>query len=117
MEKLIEDVPHNPVFNADDVDTDMLEGFANSINSCDLEILSMHKEGDGAQKLELFKRPAEKVLQDLMPNIRLAGSQHFAYKEYLNPHGNRLFASHANGSVSSLTYRRGKVSSVSSNLH
>ncbi len=92
----------NPDFNADDVDTDMLEWFAKSINSSDLKIISMHKEGDGAQKLELFKRPAEKVLLELMSNIQLAGCQHFAFKEYLDPpsHGNRLFAGHANGSVS-----------------
>jgi hypothetical protein len=29
----------------------------------------MHKEGDGGQKLELFKHPAEKVLQELMSDI------------------------------------------------
>ncbi len=74
---MIEDVLHNPNFNADDVDTDMLEPFADSINSGDLEIISMHKEGDGAQKLELFKRPAEKVLQEVMSDIRLAG--HIVY--------------------------------------
>ena len=59
----------------------------------------MHKEGDGAQKLELFKHPEEKILHELMSNIRLAGCQHFAFKEYLDPHGNRLFACHANGSI------------------
>jgi hypothetical protein len=42
---LIEDVLHNPDFN-DDVDMDMLERFANSIDSGDLEIISMHKGGD-----------------------------------------------------------------------
>ena len=99
VKKLIEDVLHNPEFNADDVDTDMLELFAKSIDSGNLEIISMHKEGDGAQKLELFKRPAEKVLLELMSDIRLAGCQHFAFKEYLDPHGNRPFACHANGSV------------------
>jgi len=80
IKRLIEDVLHNPDFNADDVD--------------------MHQEGDGAQKLELFKRPAEKVLRELISDIRLAGCQHFAFKEYLDPHGNRLFAGHSNGSVS-----------------
>ena len=59
----------------------------------------MHQEGDGAQKLELFKRPAEKVLRELISDIRLAGCQHFAFKEYLDPYGNRLFAGHSNGSV------------------
>ena len=96
---LIQDVLHNPEFNADDVDTDMLKRFADAIDSGDLEIISMHKVGDGAQKLELFKRPAEKVLRELMADVRLAGCQHFAFKEYLDPHGNRLFAGHSNGSV------------------
>ena len=73
---LIEDVLHNPNFNADEVDTDMLKRFADSIDNGDLEIISMHQEGDGAQKLELFKRPAEKVLRELIGDIRLAGCQH-----------------------------------------
>jgi hypothetical protein len=48
----------------------------------------------------LFKCPAEKVLRELISDIRLAGCQHFGFKEYLDPHGNRLFAGHSNGSVS-----------------
>ncbi len=52
IEALIEDVFHTPNFNADDVDTDMLKRFADSID--------MHQEGGGAQKLELFKLPAER---------------------------------------------------------
>ena len=60
----------------------------------------MHQEGDGAQKLELFKRPAEKVLRELISDIRLAGCQYFFFKEYLDPHGNRPFAGHSNESVS-----------------
>ncbi len=101
IKTLIEDVLHNPKFNAEELDTDMLQRFANSIDSGDLDIIStMHLEGDGAQKLELFKRPAEKVLQELLSDIRLAGCQHFGFKEYLDPHGNRLFAGHSNGSVS-----------------
>ena len=47
IKRLIEDVLHNPDFNANDVDTDMLERFANSIESGDLEIIFMHQEGDG----------------------------------------------------------------------
>ena len=58
IQRLINDIVHIPDFNADDVDTDMLEQLANSIDSGYLEIISMHQEGDGAQKLELFKRPA-----------------------------------------------------------
>jgi hypothetical protein len=59
---LIEDVLHNPNFNSEDVDTDMLKWFADSIDRGDLEIISMDQEGDGAQKLELFKLLVEKVL-------------------------------------------------------
>ena len=100
IKRLSEVVLHNPDFNADDVDTDMLERLADSIDSGNLEIINMHQEGDGAQKLELFKRPAEKVFQKIISDIQLAGCQHFAFKEYLDPHGNRLFACHSNGSVS-----------------
>ena len=45
IKRLIEDVLHNPDFNDDDVDTDMLELLANSIDSGDLEIINMHQEG------------------------------------------------------------------------
>jgi hypothetical protein len=38
-----------------------------SIITGDFEIISMHRKGDGAQKLELFKRPAEKVCENLYP--------------------------------------------------
>ncbi len=71
---LIEDVLHNPNFNAEDVDTDMLKQFDASIDSGDLEIISMHQEGDGNQKLELFKRPVEnkrtKILRYKYHSIR-----------------------------------------------
>ncbi len=38
IKALIEDVLHNPNFNAEEVDTDMLQWFANSIDSGDLDI-------------------------------------------------------------------------------
>jgi hypothetical protein len=62
----------------------------------------MHKDGDGPQILELFRRPAEKVLRELIGDLNLAGHQHrdFAFHQYKYPHGNRLFAGDANGSVS-----------------
>ena len=56
IKRLIEDILHNSDFNADDVDKDMLEQFANFIDSGNSKIIFMHQEGDGAQKLELFKR-------------------------------------------------------------
>jgi hypothetical protein len=51
--------------------------------------------------LELFTRSAEKVLRELIGDLRLASHQHFAFHEYKDPHCNRLFAYDANGSVSS----------------
>jgi hypothetical protein len=50
--------------------------------------------------LEMFMRPSEKVLRELVADVRLAGSQHFAFHEYKDPRGNRHFAGHSNGSVS-----------------
>ncbi len=42
------------------------------------------------------------LLKKLCVNIleTLAGKQHYAFQEYKDPHGNRLFAGDANGSVS-----------------
>ena len=62
-----------------DVDKDMLEQFANFIDSVYSKIIFMHQEGDAAEKLELFKRPAEKVLRELKSDIQLPGCQHFAF--------------------------------------
>ncbi len=99
---LIKDVLKNPAFNADEVDTDMLQRLQASIDSgdSDMQIINMHVEGDGEQVLELFKRPVEKVLRELLADIRLAWCQHFAFHEYKDKKGNRIFAGHANGSVS-----------------
>ena len=99
---LIKNVLKNPEFNADDVDTNMLQRLQAAIYSGDLQVINMHKDGDrdGPQVLELFARPVEKVLRELIGDLRLAGHQHFAFHEYKDPHGNRLFAGDANGSVS-----------------
>ena len=74
IKRLIEDVLHNPDFNAA---CQFWSGLPIPFDSGNLEIINMHQEGDGAQKLELFKRPAEKVLRELIADIRLAGCQHF----------------------------------------
>ncbi len=60
----------------------------------------MKAEGDDEQDPELFVRPAEKVSRELIGDVRLSGCQHFAFNEYKDQHGNRLFAGHSNGSVS-----------------
>jgi hypothetical protein len=97
---LIKNVLKNPLFNTDEVDTDMLQRLSAAIDSGDLEMISMRVEADGAQNPELFKRPIEKVMRELIGDMRLAGKQHYAFQEYEDPHGNRLFAGDANGSVS-----------------
>jgi hypothetical protein len=97
---LIKDVLKNPAFNAKEVDIYMLQRLQASIDSGGISIIDMNVEGDGDQGLKLFRRPTEKVLRELMANMRSAGCQHFAFHEYKDPRGNRRFAGHSNGSVS-----------------
>jgi hypothetical protein len=92
MNDLIKDVLKNPAFNANEVDTDMLQRLQASIDSGDIQIINMNVEVDGGQVLELFRRPAQKVLRELMADMRLAGCQHFVFHEYWDPRGNRFFA-------------------------
>jgi hypothetical protein len=75
---LIKDVQKNPAFNANEVDTDMLQRLQASIDSGDIQTINMTVEGDGEKNLELFRRPAEKVLRERMADMCLAGCQHFA---------------------------------------
>ncbi len=60
---LIKDVFKNPAFNANELDTDMLQRLPASIDNSDIQIIKMNVAGDGEQVLELFRRPAEKVLR------------------------------------------------------
>jgi hypothetical protein len=78
----------------------MLQRLQAAIDNGDLQVINMHKDGDGPQILELFTRPGEKVLRELIGDLRLAGQQHIAFHEYQDSHGNRLFAGDANRSVS-----------------
>jgi hypothetical protein len=45
------------------------------------------KEGDGNQGVRLFNRPVSKALLELLSDSKLAGSQHFAVKEYKDAPG------------------------------
>ena len=78
----------------------MLQRLQAAINCGYLQIINMHKDRDGAQILGLLKRSAEKVLRELIGDMRLADHQHFAFHKYKDFHGNRLFAGDANESVS-----------------
>jgi hypothetical protein len=89
---LIKNLLKNPEFDADNDDTDMLQRLQAVIDSGNLQVIIMHKDGDGPQILELFAMHAEKVLRELIGDLRLASHQHFAFNEYKDPYGNRLFA-------------------------
>ena len=70
---LIKNVIKKPKFNLVEVDTDMLKRLSRSIDSDsgDLNIISMRKEGDGAQNPELFSistRLGHKPIQSLTAN-------------------------------------------------
>jgi hypothetical protein len=82
VKDLIQKVLHHPDFDADDVDHDMHERLMAAIEEGDLQIIDLKEHGDGEQDVRLFKRPAGKVLRELLADPRLAGCQHFAFKEY-----------------------------------
>jgi hypothetical protein len=68
---LNKNVLKNPEFNSDAIDTDMLQRLQAAIDSGDLKVINMHKDKDGPQFLELFTRPTEKVLHELICDLRL----------------------------------------------
>ena len=82
IKDLIQKVLHHPDFDPDDVDHDMHERLMAAIEEGDLQIIDLKEHGDGEQDVRLFKRPAGKVLRELLADPRLAGCQHFAFKQY-----------------------------------
>jgi len=99
LKHLIQEVLHHPLFAVQDVDHNMHERLMRCIEEGDIEVIDLWEEGDGNQAVQLYKRPALKVLRELLADERLAGRQHFAFKEYKNPRGERILACDANGSV------------------
>lgn len=101
IKDLIQQVLHHPDFDAAEVDHDMHcdELLMRAVEDGDLQITDLHEDGDGIQDVRLFKRPVSKVLRELLSDPRLAGCQHFAFKEYKNASGVRIIGGHANGSV------------------
>ena len=77
-----------------------------AVADSDVEIHDLWKEGDGHQEIKLFTRDVEKVLRELLGDIRLAGNQHFEFKEYKDSKGNRIFSCESNGSVS---FQKGQI--------
>jgi len=99
LRDLIRDVLHNPEFNASEVDHDMHERLMRAVEVGEMDILDMWQDGDGEQDVRFFKRKVEVVLRELLADERLEGCQHFAFKEYKNPKGERILGGHANGSI------------------
>ena len=99
LKALIEEVLQNPEFNAHEVEPDMHAWLMTAVRDGDVEIHDMWKPGDGSQTLHFFTRNVENEIRELLADIRLAGNQHFEYKEYRNAAGKRIFACDANGSV------------------
>jgi hypothetical protein len=52
---------------------------------------------DWNQPVRLYKWPGLKALIDLLADERLAGRQHFAFKEYKTARGERILACDLNG--------------------
>ena len=78
----------------------MHERLMGAVEEGDLQVIDLKEDGDGEQDVRLFKRPTGKVLRELLGDPRLAGCQHFAFKEYKDANGARIVGGHANGSVS-----------------
>ena len=87
IEDLIQKVLHHPDFDPDDVDHDMHERLMAAIEEGDLQVIDLKEDGDGNQDVRLLKRPAGKVLRELLSKQRMAGCQHFAFKEYKDAGG------------------------------
>ena len=90
---------HHPDFDPDDVDHDMHERLMAAIEEGDLEVFDLKEDGDGV-KTSGCSGAAGKVLRELLADPRLAGCQHFAFKEYKDAGGARILGCHTNGSVS-----------------
>ena len=78
----------------------MHERLMGAIEEGDLQVIKLKEDGDGEQDVRLFKRPAGKVLRELLADPRLAGCQHFALKDYKDTGGAQILGSHTNGLVS-----------------
>ena len=100
LKDLIQDVLHNPEFNAADVDHNKHERLMRAVEDGQLDILDMWQEGDGQQGVRFFKRRVELVLWELLADERLEDCQFYAFKEYKNANGDRILGGPAHGSVS-----------------
>ena len=66
----------------------------------EVRVIDLREDDDEEQDIRLFKRPAGKVLRELLPDPKLTGCQHFGFKEHKDAGGTRILGGHTNGSVS-----------------
>jgi hypothetical protein len=99
LKDLIQEVLHHPDFDVREVDTNMHKRLMRCLEAGDIEVIDLWAEGYGNQPVQLYKQPGMKVLRELLADERLAGRQHFAFKEYKNARGGRILACDANGSL------------------
>ena len=99
LKALIQEVLHHPDFDLDSVDHNLHERLMKAVEEGDIEIIDMWEEGDGDQDVTFVKRKLEKIMRELMADVRMAGHQHFGFKLQANARGERIFACEANGSV------------------
>ena len=82
VKDLIQQVLHHPDFDPNNVDHYMHKLLIGAIEESYLEVFDVTEDDGCDQEVRLFKRPAGRVLKELLANPRLAGCQHFAFKEY-----------------------------------
>ena len=114
LKDLIQQVLHHPILDPDEVDHEsgslLHERLVSAIEAGDIEVIDLGEEGDCNQDDRLYKRPALKVLQEILfSDERLAGHQHFGFKEYKNSEGSCILAWDANVPSHSWTSLKGWV--------
>ena len=84
MKDLIQQDIHHLDFDPEDVPVDhnMLQQLMLAIEEGNIEVIDLWEYGEGNQDVMLYKRPAIKVLRELLSDERLAGHQHFGFKLY-----------------------------------
>jgi hypothetical protein len=102
LKDIIQEVLYHPGFDVCQVDMNMHERLmpVRCLEAGDIDVIDLWEEGNGIQPVQLYKRPDMKVLWELLADERLAGLQHFAFKEYKNARGDCILAYDTNGSLS-----------------
>ena len=77
---LIQDMLHNPEFNAGDVDHNMHERLMRAVEDVQMDKLDIWQEGNGEQHVQCFKHRVGVVLRELLADERLKDCHFYALK-------------------------------------